>query len=228
MHFLCITHLRVENGTLLKNCAFLTVEIAVETSLHDNFNFLKAPATSWRSSFKFGISTKSSLPDNFKIEKTHATRFFDSFKIKKAIETRLLDSFKIKKTHATRILPFFKIKKAPATRLRRFFKIIPPVKLNIYAISSLKWHQKQDLGLVLILKRSIFLIEIVVLILKRRVFLKFIDKTILKNARQQELCLILTLLLSWNWINIPSCSWTLSPWICQKMSKWVKKRKVAD
>ena len=228
MHFLCITHLRVENGTLLKNCAFLTVEIAVETSLHDNFNFLKAPATSWRSSFKFGISTKSSLPDNFKIEKTHATRFFDHFKIKKAAETRLLDSFKIKKTHSTRILPFFKIKKAPATRLRRFFKIIPPVNLNIYAISTLKWHQKPDLCIILNLKRSKFLVAIDVLILKRGVFLKFIDKTILKNARQQELCLILTLLLSWNWINIPSCSWTLSPWICQKMSKSVKKRKVAD
>ena len=216
MHFLCITHLRVEKRTLFRKCAFLTVEIAVETSLHDNFNFLKAPATSWRSSFKFGISNKSSLLDNFKIEKTHATRFFDSFKIKKAIETRLLDSFKIKKTHSTRILPFFKIKKAPATRLRRFFKILPPVKLNIYAISTLKWHQKQDLGLVLILKRSIFLVATEVLILKRRVFLKFIDKTILKNARQQELCLILTLLLSWNCINIPSCSWTLSPWICRK------------
>ena len=213
---------------LLRNYAFLTVEIAFETGLHDNFNFLKAPATSWRSSFKFGISTKSSLLDNFKIEKTHATRFFDHFKIKKAIETRLLDSFKIKKTHSTRILSFFKIKKAPATRLRRFFKIIPPVNLNIYAISTLKWPQKQDLGLVLILKRSIFLVATDVLILKRRVFLKFIDKTILKNARQQELCLILTLLLSWNCINILSCSWTLSPWICQKMSKWVKKRKVAD
>ena len=228
MHFLCITHLRVEKRTLFRKCAFLTVEIAVETSLHDNFNFLKAPATSWRSSFKFGISTKSSLPDNFKIEKTHATRFFDHFKIKKAIETRLLDSFKIKKTHSTRILSFFKIKKAPATRLRHFFKVLPPVNLNIYAISTLKWHQKQDLGLVLILKRSIFLVATEVLILKRRVFLKFIDKTILKNARQQELCLILTLLLSWNCINIPSCSWTLSPWICQKMSKWVKKRIVAD
>ena len=228
MHFLCITHLRVEKRTLFRKCAFLTVEIAVETSLHDNFNFLKAPATSWRSSFKFGISTKSSLLDNFKIEKTHATRFFDHFKIKKAIETRLLDSFKIKKTHSTRILPFFKIKKAPATRLRRFFKILPPVKLNIYAISTLKWHQKPDLCLILNLKRSKFLVAIDVLILKRGVFLKFIDKTILKNARQQELCLILTLLLSWNCINILSCSWTLSPWICQKMSKWVKKRKVAD
>jgi hypothetical protein len=31
---------------LLNNCAFLTVEIAVEDSLHDNFNLLKAPATS--------------------------------------------------------------------------------------------------------------------------------------------------------------------------------------
>ena len=216
MHFLCITHLRVEKRTLFRKCAFLTVEIAVETSLHDNFNFLKAPATSWRSSFKFGISTKSSLPDNFKIEKTHATRFFDHFKIKKAIETRLLDSFKIKKTHSTRILSFFKIKKAPATRLRRFFKILPPVKLNIYAISTLKWHQKPDLCLILNLERSIFLVATDVLILKRGVFLKFIDKTILKNARQQELCLILTLLLSWNCINILSCSWTLSPWICRK------------
>ena len=212
MHFLCITHLRVEKRTLFRKCAFLTVEIAVETSLHDNFNFLKAPATSWRSSFKFGISTKSSLPDNFKIEKTHATRFFDHFKIKKAIETRLLDSFKIKKTHSTRILPFFKIKKAPATRLRRFFKVLPPVNLNIYAISTLKWHQKQDLGLVLILKRSIFLVATEVLILKRRVFLKFIDKTILKNARQQELCLILTLLLSWNWIYIQSHSRIFEPY----------------
>ena len=216
MHFLCITIFRVEKVILLNNCAFLTVEIAVEDSLHDNFNFLKAPATSWRSSFKFGISTKSSLPDNFKIEKTHATRFFDHFKIKKAAETRLLDSFKIKKTHSTRILPFFKIKKALATRLRRFFKILPPVKLNIYAISTLKWHQKPDLCLILNLERSIFLVATDVLILKRRVFLKFIDKTILKNARQQELCLILTLLLSWNCINIPSCSWTLSPWICRK------------
>ena len=216
MHFLCITIFRVEKVNLLNNCAFLTVEIAVEDSLHDNFNFLKAPATSWRSSFKFGISTKSSLLDNFKIEKTHATRFFDHFKIKKAIETRLLDSFKIKKTHSTRILPFFKIKKAPATRLRRFFKILPPVKLNIYAISTLKWPQKQDLGLVLNLKRSILLVAIDDINKKRRVFLKFIDKTILKNARQQELCLILTLLLSWNCINIPSCSWTLSPWICRK------------
>jgi hypothetical protein len=26
----------------------------------------------------------------------------------------------------------------------------------------------------------------------------------------------LTLLLSWNCINILSCSWTLSPWICRK------------
>jgi len=46
MHFLCITHLRVEKVILLKNYAFLTVEIAFETGLHDNFNFLKAPATS--------------------------------------------------------------------------------------------------------------------------------------------------------------------------------------
>ena len=85
-------------------------------------------------------------------------------------------------------LIFFKIEKAPATSLRRFFKILPPVNLNIYAISTLKWHQKQDLGLVLNLKSSLFFVEHDVLILKRGIFLKFIDKTILKNARQQELC----------------------------------------
>ena len=190
MHYLCIYLLRVEKGILLKNCTFLTVEIAFETSLHDNLKFKKAPATRWRSSFKLKISTESSLLDNFKFEKASATRFFDNFKIKKALETRLFDSFKIEKTHSTRNLPFFKIEKAPATRLRRFFKTFPPVNLNIYAISTLKWHQKQDLGLVLNLKRSLFLAATDVLILKRDIFLKFIDKTILKNALQQELCLI--------------------------------------
>ena len=182
----------------------MTVEIAFEDSLHDNFNFKKAPATSWRSSFKFRIATERRLHDNFKIEKASARRFFDNFKFKKAIETLLHDSFKIEKAHAPRFLPFFKIEKAHARRFLPFFKIFSPVKLNIYAISTLKWLKKQDSGLFLILKRGYFLVATAFLNLQRGKFLKLTVKSILKNVTHQDLCPFLKLFLSWNGINIQS------------------------
>ena len=169
---------------------------------------------SWRSSFKFRIATERRLHDNFKIEKASATSFFNNFKIRKAIETRLLDSFKIETTTSTSFLPFFKIEKAPATSFWRFFKIFSSVKLNIYAISTLKWLQKPDSGLILNLKRSIFLVATDILNLKQGKFLKFTDKTILKNLRQQELCPVLKLFLPWNWINMQSHSRSFDAKFC--------------
>jgi len=131
------------------------------------------------------------------------------FKFKKAVESCLHDNFKFKKPPARRFLPFFKIKKPFARRFLPFFKIISLVKLNIYAISTLKWHQNLDSGRILNFKRGKFLVAIAVLILKWGKFLNFIGKTNLKNVVHQDLYPFLKLVLSWNWINMQFGSWTL-------------------
>jgi len=86
-----------------------------------------------------------------------------------------------------------------------FLNLFLPWKLNIYAISTLKRLKKEVSGLVSNLKRGKILVDIAVLNLKQGNFLKLHGKSILKNDRQQELCPVSKLFLSWNWINIHSC-----------------------
>jgi len=96
-----------------------------------------------------------------------------------------------------------------------FLNLFLPWKLNIYAISTLKRLKKQVSGLVSNLKRGKILVEIAVLNLKHAKFLKLHGKSILKNVRQQELCPVLKLFLSWNCINIQFEKWTLPSYLCR-------------
>ena len=175
---------------------FWDVKIAVESCLHNNFNFKITTSTRNYDSFKFKKPLTRSLHDNFKIEKAPARRFLPFFNFKKTPAPRFFDNFNFKKANTRRFLPFFKIEKAPARRFLPFFKIISPVKLNIYAISTLKLNQKPDSGLILNFKRGKILVATDVLNLKQDIFLKLHGKSILKNVRQQELCPVSKLFLS--------------------------------